>query len=76
MIDFLKKYKAFFIGLIVIPIFYLLKATGVIILPEDRKLSIIPYLIFWGLAIALPIHHRYPSVLHNIYQVLPIHPAS
>lgn len=56
MIDFLKKYKAFFIGLIVIPIFYLLKATGVIILPEDRKLSIIPYLIFWGLVIALPFH--------------------
>ena len=56
MIDFLKKYKAFFIGLIVIPIFYILKAIGVIILPEDRKLSIIPYLIFWGFAIALPIH--------------------
>ena len=57
MIYFLKKYKAFFIGLIVIPIFYLLEALGIIIVPEDRKLSIIPYLIFWGLAIALPIHY-------------------
>jgi hypothetical protein len=56
MINFLKKYKAFFIGLIVIPIFYLLEALGIIIVPEDRKLSIIPYLIFWGLAIALPLH--------------------
>ena len=57
MIAFLKKYKAFFIGLIVIPVFYFLEALGIIIVPEDRKLSIIPYLIFWGLAIALPIHH-------------------
>ena len=47
MINFLKKYKALFIGLIVIPIFYLLEALGIIIVPEDRKLSIIPYLIFW-----------------------------
>ena len=57
MINFLKKYKAFFIGLIVIPIFYLLKDMGIIIVSEDRKLHIIPYLIFFGLAIALPIHH-------------------
>jgi hypothetical protein len=57
MINFLKKYKAFLIGLIVIPIFYLLEAMGIIIIPEDRKLSIVPYLIFWILAIALPIHH-------------------
>ena len=56
MINFLKKYKAFFIGLIVVPIFYLLEALGIIIVPEDRKLSIIPYLIFWGLAITLPLH--------------------
>lgn len=57
MIYFLKKYKAFFIGLIVIPIFYLLDYIGIIIIPEGRKLNIIPYIIFWGLAIALSIHY-------------------
>ena len=56
MISFLKKYKAFFIGLIVIPIFYVLRTMGIIIIPEDRPLNIIPYMIFCGLAIALPIH--------------------
>lgn len=57
MFEFLKKYKAFFIGLIVIPIFYLLKALDIIIIiPEDQKLNIIPYLVFWALVIALPIH--------------------
>lgn len=56
MINFLKKYKAFFIGLIVIPISYILEITGFIIIPEGRQLEFIPYLIFWGLAIALPIH--------------------
>jgi len=58
MIPFLKKYKAFFIGLIVIlPIFYLLDYIGFIIIPEEATLEIIPYAIFWGLVIALPIHH-------------------
>jgi hypothetical protein len=57
MISFLKKYKAFFIGLIIIPIFYLLEYLGIIIIPEGRMLNIIPYAIFWGLVIALPIHY-------------------
>ncbi|SNR56381.1 sensor histidine kinase [Lutibacter flavus] len=56
MINFLKKYKAFFIGLIVIPISYLLERIGIIIIPEGRILEFIPYLIFWGLVIALPIY--------------------
>jgi hypothetical protein len=72
MINFLKKYKAFFIGLIVIPIFYLLKAIGIIILPEDRKLSIIPYLIFWGLAIALPIYYskKYKKTIIKVFSLI------
>jgi len=58
MMKFLKKYKAFFIGLIlIIPIFYLLEYIGVIIIPEGRMLDIIPVVIFWGFAIALPIHN-------------------
>lgn len=58
MIQFLKKYKAFFFGLIIIPIFYLLDALGFIILPEERRpLEFMIYTIFWGLVIALPIHH-------------------
>ena len=57
MMQFLKKYKAFFIGLIVIPIFYLLDYIGFIIIPENQSLEIIIYTIFWGLVIALPIHN-------------------
>ena len=57
MMQFLKKYKAFFIGLIVIPIFYLLDYIGFIIIPEDQSYEIIIYIIFWGLVIALPIHN-------------------
>ncbi len=58
MMQFLKKYKAFFIGLIIIvPIFYLLDTIGLIILPKERSYEIIIYAIFWGLVIALPIHY-------------------
>lgn len=57
MIQFLKKYKAFFIGLIIIPIFYVLDAIGFIILPEKiEPIEFTIYTVFWGLAIALPIH--------------------
>ena len=57
MMQFLKKYKAFFIGLIVIPIFYLLDYIGFIIIPENQSYEIFIYIIFWGLVIALPIHY-------------------
>ena len=58
MIQFLKKYKAFFIGLIIIvPIFYLLDYIGFIIIPENQSYEFIIYIIFWGLVIALPIHN-------------------
>lgn len=58
MIQFLKKYKAFFIGLIIIiPIFYLLDYIGFIIIPDNISYEIIIYTIFWGLVIALPIHN-------------------
>ena len=57
MIQFLKKYKAFFIGLIIIPIFFLLDNIGFIRIPEEPDpLEFIIYTIFWGLMIALPIH--------------------
>ncbi|WP_034061515.1 sensor histidine kinase [Lacinutrix jangbogonensis] len=58
MIQFLKKYKAFIFGfIIIIPIFYLLDYMGLIIIPKERTYEIIFYIIFWGLVIALPIHH-------------------
>ena len=58
MIQFLKKYKAFLFGfIIIVPIFYLLDYIGLIILPKDRSYEIIIYTIFWGLIIGLPIHH-------------------
>jgi sensor histidine kinase YesM len=58
MIRFLKKYKSFVIGfIIIIPIFYLLGYFGFIILPKDQSFEIIIYAIFWGVIIALPFHH-------------------
>ncbi|OUS00109.1 hypothetical protein A9Q86_11760 [Flavobacteriales bacterium 33_180_T64] len=57
MIPFLKKYKAFLIGLIIVPIFYLLDAIGFIHIPKNRPVEFIAYTIFWGLVIALPIHN-------------------
>jgi hypothetical protein len=58
MIQFLKKYKAFFFGfIIIVPIFYLLDYFGLIILPKDRFYEILIFAIIWGLAIALPIHY-------------------
>ena len=58
MIQFLKKYKAFLFGFIVIlPIFYLLDYLGFILLPKDRSYEIVIYTIIWGSLIALPIHH-------------------
>ena len=58
MIQFLKKYKAFFIGLIIIvPIFYLLDYIGFIIIPENQSYELIIYIIFWAVVIALPIHN-------------------
>jgi hypothetical protein len=58
MIQLLKKYKAFLFGyIIIVPIFYLLDYIGFILLPEDRTYEIIIFGIFWGTAIALPIHH-------------------
>ncbi|MFI1773743.1 sensor histidine kinase [Thalassobellus citreus] len=58
MIQFLKKYKAFFIGLLVIvPIFYFLDYIGIIILPENQTFEIVIYAIFWGFIIALPFHN-------------------
>jgi len=56
MIQFLKKYKAFFIGLIIIPIFYLLEYIGFLIIPDEAHIIFNFYTLFWGLAIALPIH--------------------
>lgn len=35
----------------------MLEYFGVIIIPEGRTLDIVPYLIFWGLVIGLPIHN-------------------
>ena len=58
MIQFLKKYKAFLFGfIIIVPIFYLLDYIGFILLPKNRSYEIIIYALFWGLTIALPIHN-------------------
>jgi hypothetical protein len=58
MMQFLKKYKAFLFGFIVIvPIFYLLDHIGFIILPEERSYEIVIYAIIWGSIIALPFHY-------------------
>ena len=57
MINFLKKYKAFLFGfIIIVPIFYLLDYFGAIILPKERSYEIVIYAIIWGSIIALPFH--------------------
>lgn len=56
--QFLKKYKAFLIGYIVIvPIFYFLNYIGFILLPKGRTYEIVIYSIIWGTLIALPFHN-------------------
>lgn len=58
MIEFLKKYKAFLFGfIVVIPIFYFLDYIGVILLPEESTYEIIIFALIWGFLIALPIHN-------------------
>jgi len=58
MIKFLKKYKAFFIGVVMmVPIFYVLDYFGFILLPKERSFEIIIYAIVWGFIAALPFYH-------------------
>ena len=51
MIKLLDKYKAFFIGLIIIPIFYFLEYIGFIIIPENQHIVFNYFTLFWGLVI-------------------------
>ena len=58
MVQFLNKYKAFFIGvLLMFPIFYAMNYFGLILLPKNNPLEIIIYAIFWGVLVALPIYN-------------------
>ncbi|WP_440066524.1 sensor histidine kinase [Tenacibaculum discolor] len=58
MIDFLKKYKAFLIGfLIIVPLFILLDYLNFLNIPNDQPLEVIVITVFWALVIALPIHN-------------------
>ncbi|HBC03878.1 MAG TPA: hypothetical protein DC015_06735, partial [Aequorivita sp.] len=57
MVEYIKKYRAFLIALIIIPIFYMLDYFGVINVPDDDPIEVILITLFWCLAIALPIHN-------------------
>lgn len=58
MIDFLKKYKAFLIGfLIIVPLFILLDYLNFLNIPNDQPVEVIVITVFWALVIALPIHN-------------------
>ena len=75
MIQFLKKYKAFFIGLIIIPIFVVLEYIGFIIIPENAQLEIFLVILFWWLLISLPIHNwkylrRYKKSFLRIFYLM------
>ena len=73
MIKFLKTYKAFIFGFIIIlPIFYLLDYIGFILLPKEQSFEIIIYSIIWGSIIALPIHHfnYLKKKKENVFKVL------
>lgn len=73
MLAFLKKYKAFLFGfIIIVPIFYLLDYIGFILLPKDRTYEIIIYAIFWGWVIALPVHHfkKYKRIVIKVISLI------
>lgn len=58
MVQFLNKYKAFFIGvLLMFPIFYVMNFFEFILLPKNNPLEIIIYAIFWGILVALPFYN-------------------
>ena len=57
MIKFLKKYKAFFIGLVVIPIVAFLEYIGFVIIPDEALVEVFFVIVFWWLLISLPIHN-------------------
>lgn len=58
MIDFLKKYKAFLIGfLIIVPLFTLLDYLNFLNIPNDQPVEVIVITVFWALVIVLPIHN-------------------
>ena len=58
MVQFLNKYKAFFIGvLLMFPIYYVLDYFEFIHLPEKQIFEIVIYAIFWGFIIVLPFHN-------------------
>ncbi|MFT5749840.1 MAG: hypothetical protein ACI93S_001111 [Ancylomarina sp.] len=57
MIDFLKKYKAFGIGLlIVVPIILILHQIKFILIPDNAPIEIFLVFTFWWFMISLPIH--------------------
>lgn len=77
MIKFFKKYKAFFIGLIIIPIFYFLDTTKYLNIPRDQPFEVFIITLFWWLVIALPIHHyKYlitkKNVLLKVFAIIAI----
>lgn len=57
MIDFIKKYKAFGIGLlIIVPIILILHQIKFILIPDDAPIEIFLVFTFWWFMISLPIH--------------------
>ncbi|WP_435262575.1 sensor histidine kinase [Tenacibaculum sp. nBUS_03] len=77
MIQFLKKYKAFFFGLIIIPVFYLLDTTKYLNIPRDQPFEVFTITLFWWLVISLPIHnYKYlktkKSVLLKVLSIIVI----
>ncbi len=57
MIDFIKKYKAFGIGLlIVVPTILILHQIKFILIPDDAPIEIFLVFTFWWFMISLPIH--------------------
>ncbi|MCX7548100.1 histidine kinase [Xanthomarina sp. F1114] len=58
MVQLLNKYKAFFIGvLLMFPIFYVLDYFEFILIPKNNPLEIIMYAVFFGILAVLPIYN-------------------
>ena len=57
MIDFIKKYKAFGIGLfIVVPIILVLQQIKFILIPDDAPIEVFLVFTFWWFMVSLPIY--------------------
>lgn len=55
--EFVKKYKAFVVGLVIIPFFYFLDYLGLIIIPKELNTDDVFIFVIWWFLLSLVIHN-------------------